>query len=570
MAERKIFNYESKVLIEKTIKEEGYHPDTYGKTSQKHIWAICRFCGEPNRVMKGNFNKAGSACHDKCRFKEQSISGSPFARDDVKEKAKKTNLERYGSEHASSNKEIAKKISDTKLTEEYQTRVKQTNLKKYGVENTFQSEEIKGKIKTSMLEKHGVEHPAHSDKIQQRKKNTCMLKYGVANPLQNADILNKQQETNLIRHGFANPQQNPDIKARTLLSFNESIKDNAHYLLINTLRGQEFWKLLSNQSLKDTCSHFELDYQSVTARLLHEEFREKYYTTYSFPRQQKQKEIFNYLMTFCPDVVMNERSCIAPLELDIFVPSKNFAVEFNGSYWHSEACLNAADARMKHYQKTILCREKNIRLFHIFEDTWDKKKSQILNFIKTILDLNSVKIPARKCQVTNTECAEFIDANHIQGHGNRTIKYFNLEHDGRIIASMTAAPHHRQNTESGVIVLNRLCFADGVNVQGGASKLFKSFVDWAKVNSYNKIVSWSDTCWTDGAIYKVLSFSLEKEYGPGYFYWDEKNRQYVSKQSQIKSKVACPEGMTEREWCLERGLYRIWDCGKKKWTFTLK
>lgn len=70
-------------------------------------------------------------------------------------------------------------------------------------------------------------------------------------------------------------------------------------------------------------------------------------------------------------------------------------------------------------------------------------------------------------------------------------------------------------------------------------------------------------------IYPILGFSMSREYGSDYFYWDARNNRYLSKQSQRKKKVGCPTEITEREWCRERGLYRIWDCGKKLWVLKL-
>jgi hypothetical protein len=209
------------------------------------------------------------------------------------------------------------------------------------------------------------------------------------------------------------------------------------------------------------------------------------------------------------------------------------------------------------------------RCFQMFEHQWNDRRSQILNFIKTIVGMNTHKVAARKCQVTYDECREFFNDNHIQGYGIRTLKFFNLVYTGEVVASMTISKHHRQGQDSKNIVLNRLCFKEGVNVQGGSSKLFKRLVDWAREERYNKVVSWSDNCWTEGEIYRTLGFELTKEYGPDYFYWDLTKHKYHSKQSQQKKKTGCPEGMTEREWCIERGLSRIWDCGKRLWEYEI-
>ena len=61
----------------------------------------------------------------------------------------------------------------------------------------------------------------------------------------------------------------------------------------------------------------------------------------------------------------------------------------------------------------------------------------------------------------------------------------------------------------------------------------------------------------------------DKEHPVDHFYWDLKSNCYRSKQSQKKSSTGCPQGMIEREWCKQRDLYRIWDCGKKRWVFDL-
>ena len=254
---------------------------------------------------------------------------------------------------------------------------------------------------------------------------------------------------------------------------------------------------------------------------------------------------------------------------DILFPNKKLAIRFVISELMSEYVLNPKISRSLQLKAMRSCNEQNIRCFTIFDLKWEDRKKQYTNFIRTILGLNTENVMARKCLVTNSECKEFFNENHIQGYGTGTLQYFNLENNGKILASMTASKHHRQCDDSAVIVLNRLCFKDGFNIAGGASKLFKVFIEWAKDNRYKKIVSWSDNCWTDGNIYKVLNFTLEQEFGPDYFYWSKEDNTYKGKQSQQKDATDCPSHLTEREWCLQRGLYRIWDCGKKRWEFAL-
>ena len=564
MSERKLHNFESVILKERTIQEYGYDPDSLGKSSAKFVIATCRVCGKEHKIRKGFFNKSGSACHKECKIKEQSQL-SPFKDPKKREYALSKIEEKYGSKYASQNKDVAKKISDVKKSKAHQERVKKTVLEKHGVENVFQSEEIKEKIKQTNIEKYGTEYPMQNEDIQAKLRKASRKKYGTENPRQSAKVDEKIRNTNLRRYNHENPMQNDAIKQKSMENFQEAIKDNDNFALINILRNKDFWiDIDEGMSLKEACCKYGLNYGSLTYRLVQDEFCNKYKELYSFPKTQTQNGIADIISKLGVNVKRDTRKVIPPLELDIYVPDKNFAIEYNGSYWHSECVLDSKRARSKHYNKYKACKEKDIHLFHIFEHVWQEREKQILSFIKSSLGVNSRKIPARKCKITNTEQRQFMDNYHIQGYGIRTKQWFNLEIDGELVGSMTLSEHHRQGNENAA-VLNRLCFKEDVTVQGGASKLFKQFKKWAKDEGYDRIVSWSDNSWAKGGVYEKLGFEMVKEYGPDYFYYDVKNHKYISKQSQQKKKTGCPEGMTEREWCIERGLFRIWDCGKKKW-----
>ncbi len=525
MSSRKIFNYESKVLVEKTVREEGYHPDQFGPSSAKFIWAICRYCGEPSRIRKGFFNKAGSACHKACKIEEQKLA-SPFKNPETRKKAKQAILDKFGTEFASQNLEIARKISAIKRTSQYKDKLEKTNLARYGVSNVFQSEEVKKKIRATNLDRFGVDHPL----------------------------------------------KNPEIKAKASQAFRETFAaDPANANGISTvLRGDKFWELLrAGKSIKEACAEFGLQVKDTTTILSRPEFREKYYESYTFPKHQIQNEIADELRILGLNPSIDDKTVIPPLEVDIFVREKNIGIEFNGTYWHSEACLGPEKAKLHHLTKTMRCRDRGITLVHIFEHQWPDRKEQFLNLIASLARVNSTKIPARNCSIDYRDCPEFIEQNHVQGPPIHAIKYFDLVFRDKIVGVMTASRHHRQNVTGNPVVLSRLCFSRSCTVQGGSSKLFKALTGWAKQEGYDRVISWSDNCWTEGNIYKTLGFSLMAEYPPDYFYWDTRNHKYISKQSQRKKATNCPQGMTERDWCIERGLFRVWDCGKKVWIYYL-
>ena len=55
---------------------------------------------------------------------------------------------------------------------------------------------------------------------------------------------------------------------------------------------------------------------------------------------------------------------IYPYELDIILPDINLAIEYNGTWFHSNLAGKPKDY---HLMKSLLCRKKGIRLIHIYE-----------------------------------------------------------------------------------------------------------------------------------------------------------------------------------------------------------
>jgi hypothetical protein len=80
-----------------------------------------------------------------------------------------------------------------------------------------------------------------------------------------------------------------------------------------------------------------------------------------------EKELCDFCKIYKSDIIENTYKIIPPKELDIYIPSCNIAIEFNGLYWHSELFRKN---KYYHLDKTIRCEEKGIHLLHIFEDEW--------------------------------------------------------------------------------------------------------------------------------------------------------------------------------------------------------
>lgn len=273
----------------------------------------------------------------------------------------------------------------------------------------------------------------------------------------------------------------------------------------------------------------------------------------------KEKELFDFIHNIADDAVNNDRDILNGQELDIYVPSKKIGFEFDGIFWHNENCK----PNDYHLSKTILCEEKGIRLFHIFEDEWVNKKEIIKSMIKNLLGETETKIYARNCKINYVDHSQgkmFMENNHLQGWCPSQIM-IGLYYNNELVSLMSfgKSRHFIGNGKSDYELL-RFCTKCNTQVVGGASKLFDFFI---KEHPNKEIVSYADRRWSNGNLYEKLGFELYNKSKPNYFYviGNERKNRFNFRKSILMKKYGCPEDMSEREFCKQKKWYRIYDCG---------
>lgn len=108
-------------------------------------------------------------------------------------------------------------------------------------------------------------------------------------------------------------------------------------------------------------------------------------------RSAPENEIASFVQTLVGSGVLvqrNKRSVIAPLELDVYVPSLQKAIEFNGEYWHSDKVIRASrgiSAQDYHRQKAHLCRDAGIELLTVWESRWRSNRQGSLASVQDFL-----------------------------------------------------------------------------------------------------------------------------------------------------------------------------------------
>jgi hypothetical protein len=279
----------------------------------------------------------------------------------------------------------------------------------------------------------------------------------------------------------------------------------------------------------------------------------------SFSR--KELALYEYVSTLGFEVKQSNRKIITPKELDMYIPEKNVAIEFNGVFWHSE---EQGKDKYYHYNKWLACKDKGIQLLQFWEDDWDRNPELIKRMVAHKLGVSQqIRISGHATkfvEVSEAVAKVFLTENHLQGYA--TAKYFGLEYNGEIVAMIGL----RYFKEDKGLEITR--FAASANILGGFSKLLKNSVPLypeAKV-----IHSYSHNDHATGGVYEANGFTKKHEGKPGYSYVVSKIKR-VNRLSYTKAKfksnpaLKYEDGLTERGLATLNNLTRAWDAGSTLW-----
>jgi hypothetical protein len=253
------------------------------------------------------------------------------------------------------------------------------------------------------------------------------------------------------------------------------------------------------------------------------------------------------------------------VEVDIISHEHKIGIEFNGIYWHSDIFKD----KKYHINKTKYVNSKGYRLIHIFEDHWIHKKEICKSIILNAFQKTANSIGARKCivkEVSFDESKRFLEDNHIQGSCISKIR-IGLFYNNELVSIMTFGSLRKNlglNYKDDHYELLRFCNKKFNNVCGGASKLFRYFI-----NRYNPkyILSYCDISRNTGSLYKKLGFKYNKDTKPNYFYIKAGSfirfNRYSFRKSVIK-KMKNYNNETEKDFMKKNGYFRVYDCGSMK------
>lgn len=443
---------------------------------------------------------------------------------------------------------------------------KETLQKRYGRQTSFDPE----KCKQTKLEKYGDKNYSNhtqavntrknlsieaKEAIKEKRENTLLERYGSKN-YRNVE---KWKET--LEHNFGSFENYSKLRMQKVKQTKLERYGNENYT--NTKKALE------------TRKNWSEEYKQSLRKRIAETNKKRYGVSCPFLALDKfiihpnhisstEKQLKDFIETLGLEIINNSKSVIKisedhPLELDIFIPSKNVAIEYDGLYWHSEVYK----PNNYHQLKSDLCREKGIRLIHIFGDDWQNKRPICESIIKSSLGIYDRKIFARKCTIKDIDSKTyklFLNENHIQGAVNSSIRK-GLFYDDELVQVIGLGKSRFKKDE---LELHRMCSKLNTQVLGGFSKLLHNLTD------IKEFITYVDLALFDGKGYEASGFEFLGKTKPNYWYLDKGCTVRISRQKCQKHKLKTFLGesfdpnLTELQNMHKAGYVRFFDSGTEK------
>lgn len=373
----------------------------------------------------------------------------------------------------------------------------------------------------------------NSPEIKLKKEQVSLEKYGTKHPNQAVSVKDK------IRDKLVGNIQDKKIHVSDLIK-----KQGFHIVksgetfsdtwVLKCQCGEQFEKILP------TWSRWNTGWKTICPKCANGSSHEE-------------KSIGNWIESLGFEIIRRDRTVIAPLELDIYIPKLNLAIEYNGLYWHS-------DDRARHFKKFKMCSEQGVKLIQIFEHEWFEKEEQIKSRLKSALGLNE-KIYARKTnikEISSREAREFFRSNHLHAHARGGILHVALEYDNKIqqVVSIGKARFSKKFKYE----LLRSASLEGITIVGGLSKLIKYSLSKLDGN----LITYADLCWGDGHSYALAGGEKGAFTPPGYFWWKKDkvvSRFYAMKKNLKNILENFDPILTEEENMRREGWRQLWNAG---------
>lgn len=498
----------------------------------------CIICG--NKIKIKYASNIPKTCSPKCRMElmrhtceEKYGSRDPGNLPKFREKSKQTCLKRYGVDNPSKSEEVISKIKSTWL-EKYgvenvsqldshkeqvsktwqeksdeeigviSERRRKTCQERYDVDHPMQSKEIQKRVQQTDLKRYGVLHHITAKEVRIKSDKTKITKYGTIYPTQLESIQNKRRQTCMIKYGVEHPLKSKELIEKLRIHYNETL---GHW------PGQDVESISKRKQTN-------IDRYGVPAAFLLPENQNKARDSMLKSGHRRISKInleFQKLLE-CIGISSTLEYRIENKFYDICILDKKIVIEIDPTWTHcSEGNMYDDLDKNYHRDKSKIAQRNGFHCIHVFDwDDWDK----IISIIS-----DSKKVYARNCELVyldHNQCDLFLQLNHLQGTVSGQIACLGLVYENKLIEIMTFGnPRYNKNYQWELL---RLATQSGYKVVGGASKLFKHFVDDIHPDS---IVTYCNLSKFTGEVYEKLGFKHVRNNAPN-IWWCRGEKKVIS------------------------------------------
>lgn len=529
-------------------------PSTLPPGSKARVTCECDTCHTQRSLSYCDYVRYGFVfpayqCR-KCRLKESLNDkygvDNVFQIESVKTKARETNLAKYGVENASGTEEVKGKRAAT-------------NVSRFGVEWAQQSQDIRMKTIQTNVDRYGVENVSSLDWVKGNRAKTNLSRTGFEYAIIDPAVRLEISQRNLDKHGVTHSLLRPDVRqaiattntekyGNPIASKSNLVRSKIRTSVTSTLHERTMGSIPGMKAIDSSQRVFHIDcevcggtFQISWALFYKRRETATVICTTCNPVDKHRSGLEIQVANFVGNVlglVVERSSKVAGKEVDILVKSASFAIEFNGVYWHSDLYR----PRMYQLEKTLACRSAGVELLHVWEDDWLYRRGIVESMIMVRLGKAVRVLQARKCDVNldvpRTAVNKFLDENHLLGSCVYT-KSLCLTVDEQVVSCMTFVKR-KSGWE-----LNRFCNTRGTVVSGGAGRLLAHF----RRGFPGPIHTFSDNCYSEGALYGKLGFRRLNDLPPDYSFLSDGVRVH---------KFNFRGRQTD-------GMPRVYDAGKVKW-----
>ena len=387
----------------------------YDKLLKKEGEGICLQCQQPTKfktIREGYAIYCSKAC---------------TSRSDIcKAKGKDTTFRKHGVEHISQTETFKSKlIEHNKQNKDLITEGKRKSW-------NDNKESILAKRYTTNIEKYGTPHASQNAEILHKMESTNIERYGVKSTLSVPETQNKIVITNLRKYNVPYACTSTQVKEK----IQERRRINYWDSLVTQIKKKNLEPNMTIDEFKDGTNSFScvmckrtFDTDTSNAYDIRCPWCIKH-------RSQYENDILTYLTSVgITNVVPNKKfseNGKRKFEIDLYLPDHNIGIEYCGLYWHS----TFFKPKKYHQDKYLYFKSKGIRLIQIYESEWKRKPDIVKSILNNALKLTPTKLYARKCTIVELNSkvyATFLTENHLQGNVPTEYKY-GLMYNGDLMA----------------------------------------------------------------------------------------------------------------------------------------